>query len=449
MDLLSNTRNEIRKIIQDAHAILEEEMERILGSVFGIYRDGNIEDVSSMRYIQDSRKAINAREDFAHFLEREFVLGNTKPDAVQRLIMSLAFTNLNRLVALKLMEKRRLIKETLSRSTRSDGFAHYISDALGKTELSQIDNIDAVYRDFILHQCREFGEEIKVLFDPEDSSYHAFPGPKALNEILEIINSEDSADIWDADENIGWFYQYFSPKKPRQQTEVGRPSPRNYWELEFRNQFYTPRYTVQFLGDNTLGRIWYEMMQADTRLSQICRYMVKPQREMFLQNSEKPSSGDNNLQIPFRQKKDPRELNILDPACGSGHFLLYIFDLLMIIYEESYTDRDSKLRKDYPDRAEFEREIPRLIIENNLFGMDIDLRAVQIAALVLWLRSQREWEKMGIPGKNRPRIRVSYFVCADPMKAQTGLCIPISGNQRFCGDFIATMKPSLFGKMIS
>ena len=121
----------------------------------------------------------------------------------------------------------------------------------------------------------------------------------------------------------------------------------------------------------------------------------------------------------------------------------------MIIYEEAYTDRDSKLQKDYPNRAEFERERPRLVIENNLFGMDIDLRAVQIAALVLWLRAQREWEKMGIPGKNRPRIRVSYFVCADPMKSQTSLRTPISGNQRFCGDFIATMKPSLFGKMIS
>ena len=75
---------------------------------------------------------------------------------------------------------------------------------------------------------------------------------------------------------------------------------------------------MQFLGDNTLGRIWYEMTQADTRLSQICEYMVKPQKEMFLSRGEKPSSEDNTFQIPFRQKKDPRELSIFDPACGSG-----------------------------------------------------------------------------------------------------------------------------------
>src|SRR5208337_2607328 len=88
------------------------------------------------------------------------------------------------------------------------------------------------------------------------------------------------------------------------------------------------------------------------------------------------------VNIPYRPKKDPRELKILDPACGSGHFLLYGFDLLLTVYEESYADPDlgPALHKDYPKIEEFRRDVPRLILAHNLHGIDIDLRASQIAA---------------------------------------------------------------------
>ena len=127
-------------------------------------------------------------------------------------------------------------------------------------------------------------------------------------------------------------------------------APRNSRELAVRNQFFTPRYVVQFLTDNTLGRIWYEMRGTNTVLAERCEYMVRKPGEEFAP----------------RAKKDPRDLRVLDPACGSGHFLLYAFDLLLAIYEEAYADPESPkseatgrtLAEDYPSLDALRKAVP-------------------------------------------------------------------------------------------
>src|SRR5207245_1424303 len=156
---------------------------------------------------------------------------------------------------------------------------------------------------------------------------------------------------------------------------------RNSYELAFRNQFYTPRYVVQFLTDNTLGRTWYEMLKGDTKLVDQCEYMVRRPTEIFLGPGEEPPpepSDDGDLSqedllkqpvhILHRQKKLPWEIKVLDPASGSGHFLLYSFDLLETIYSESYDDPDigDRVRSLYPDRRVYNADIPRLILRHNL-----------------------------------------------------------------------------------
>ncbi len=432
-------RNRIKKMVKDARTILQTEIEELLEGVFGLHNDGTIEDISRLPAIREDANAIKAREGFAYFIEREAAADNTKPDAVKKLVLGLTFTHLNRLVALKLMERRNVIRETVSRITKSNGFIHYVVDVLKKTDLSQIEDVDEAYKGFIIYQCQQVAEEIKVLFDPEDLSSYVFPRPRALKAMLDVINNDDLNEIWEEDETIGWFYQYFTPKEMREQARAESKAPRNSWELAFRNQFYTPRYVVRFLADNTLGRTWYEMRQGDTELKDFCEYMVIPQNEVFLEKDKKPSDDKDTYQIPFREKKDPRELKILDPACGSGHFLLYVFDLLVCIYNEAYTDPDlgPKLSEAYPNRDEFEKEIPRLILENNLYGIDIDLRAIQIAALALWLRTQREWNEMNISRNERPKITKAHFICAEPMP----------GNQDLFDEFVVTLKPALLSDL--
>ena len=98
-------------------------------------------------------------------------------------------------------------------------------------------------------------------------------------------------------------------------------APRNSRELAVRNQFFTPRYVVEFLVDNTLGRLWFNWTGGQTGLRDRCQYLlVKP--------DEKPE--------PARRMRDPRTIKLLDPACGSMHFGLYAFDLFLEIYREAW-----------------------------------------------------------------------------------------------------------------
>ncbi len=231
-------------------------------------------------------------------------------------------------------------------------------------------------------------------------------------------------------------------------------APRNSRELAVRNQFFTPRYVVEFLTDNTLGRIWYEMTKGETALKETCRYLVRRPMEIFLAEGEeapeeeRPSDDLSQeellkqpVYIPHRPLKDPREILLLDPACGSMHFGLYAFDLFEKIYKEAweleekhgkdalFRSKDLKpLRETYSTKEDLLRDVPRLIIEYNIHGIDIDPRAVQIAGLSLWLRAQRSWKEQATDPAKRPQIRRSNVVCAEPMP----------GEKEFLEEFIET-----------
>ena len=125
---------------------------------------------------------------------------------------------------------------------------------------------------------------------------------------------------------------------------------------------------------------------------------------------------------------------MLDPACGSMHFGLYAFDLFETIYAEAWdlqaagdqtkhqlTTDHGQLTTDYPSKSALLRDVPRLIIEHNIHGIDIDPRAVQIAGLSLWLRAQKSWQAQGLKPQDRPQIARSNVVCAEPMPGEESL----------------------------
>lgn len=168
-------------------------------------------------------------------------------------------------------------------------------------------------------------------------------------------------------------------------------------------------------------------------------------RERALRSRSTDLSQEERLRspafVPYRVPKDPRELKILDPACGSGHFLLYCFDLLETIYEEAYDDErlGKDLRSEYPNREQFLREVPALILRHNLHGIDIDVRATQIAGLALWLRAQRSYGEMGLKGEKRPRITRTNVVCAEPMP----------GERTLLESFAGSLEPPLLGQLVN
>lgn len=143
--------------------------------------------------------------------------------------------------------------------------------------------------------------------------------------------------------------------------------------------------------------------------------------------------------------KDPRDLRLLDPACGSGHFLLYAYDLLSIMYEEAWNDPEAPaseatgktLREEYPTLEALRAAVPGMILGRNLHGVDIDPRCAQIAQLSLWLRAQRSFRDAGLSRTARPLIRRTNVVVAEPMP----------GDAALVEEFAGTLDPPLLGAL--
>ncbi len=464
-------RNKLRNVVTQCRKLLEDSITQDLEGKFGIYaKKENVtaDPNAPMTHLSDEEKS--ARKDILDHFEHIRARGFKPKDALDQLIREIAFTHLNRFCAYKMMEAREVyvggqkFRESVSRGFNSNGVKFYLADHPEDERLFNTGHQHTAYCHFLDWLGEQLSEEIGVLFNPNDSANRLYPRQSTLDEVLDLLNTggikpeetelrEAWPTIWSSDETIGWVYQYFTPKELRDKARKESQAPRNPYELGFRNQFFTPRYVVQFLTDNTLGRMWYEMSRGETKLIDQCEYMVRRPTELFLKAGQESQndgidgqgsvSKEEALKLPFevpcRAKKDPRSLKILDPACGSGHFLLYCFDLLLTIYEEAYNDCDlgPALQKEYPNLEDLQKDIPRLILAENLHGIDIDLRATQIAALALWLRCQRSFKEMGLK-KDRPRINRTNCVCAEPMP----------GEDHMLKEFIGQLEPKLLGQLV-
>jgi hypothetical protein len=426
-------RNQLQRATQDARRLLEAEFAAQLEGTFDILPDGRILPEPGAHL--DDRQRLIRREIVAaieHIRVKD--AGKTTAQAIDDYRREAAFTFLNRFAALKMLEARGLVQQCVSKGDQSSGFKEFTGLAPGLSDLP-----DKGYQLYLECLFDELGTDVKVLFDRREPAALLWPRRQALLDLLEVLNRPELAGVWGEDEAIGWVYQYFNSQEERRAMRDASAAPRNSRELAVRNQFFTPRYVVEFLTDNTLGRTWYEMRQGRTALKEHCRFLVHRPTELFLSEGEDapPTSESQEglsqeellrqpVYIPSRPKKDPRDLKILDPACGSGHFLLYCFDLLIPIYLEAWEDEfspkseatEQSLREDYPSLDALRPAIPGLILHHNLHGIDIDPRCAQIAALALWMRAQRAFKDFGISRDQRPPIRRTNIVVAEPMPGE-------------------------------
>jgi hypothetical protein len=399
------TRNAIQSATQRARRLLEDDFREQLEGVYDIHVDGTIAPEAGAHL---SAKEQRLRDRIVAAIEHKRA-GGMKPDqAVLDYLRDAAFTTLNRFVALKMLEAREIVQECISRGDASSGFNEFSGLAPGVKFPD-----GSGYRIYLECIFDELSTEVKVLFDRRDPAAVLWPKRGTFEQLLEILNAVELAGIWGEDETIGWVYQFFNGQDERRKMREESQAPRNSRELAVRNQFFTPRYVVQFLSDNTLGRSWYEMREGDTRVKDVCEYMARRPDETWMR----------------RAKKDPRDIRVLDPACGSGHFLLYCFDLLLVMYGEAWEDETSPpsestgrtLREDYPEFADLRVALPGLVLRHNLHGVDIDPRCAQIGQLALWMRVQRAFKDFGITRAERPIIRRANIVIAEPMPGEKDL----------------------------
>ncbi|WP_206677662.1 Eco57I restriction-modification methylase domain-containing protein [Tabrizicola fusiformis] len=545
------TRNRLQRFVTAARSTLEEEFTRQLQNDYGMDpASGTVAQLASLRHIDDQQceTARILRDTLAHYCAGEDT--DTKA-GLDRIVREQAFTVLNRLAALRMAEARGLLIESVGNGYQAKGFQLYarlVGTGLGETG-------DA-YRVYLQSVFDELSQDLPGLFDRFSPQDRLFPREAALIQVLNLINHGEIEPLWAEDETIGWIYQYFNSKEERKAMREASQAPRNSRELAVRNQFFTPRYVVEFLVDNTLGRLWFNWTGGQTGLRDRCQYLlVKPdtvvlgnmsiedaasarianaimkgqlsdlpnfdttdqgvqamiefshcvngydrdqselrgqslgsayfdgyrrdlqsgridalttqqiwdglffecradrhggfgevyQEQWFLaavQEIVARVKGDRERKPELIQKplklRDPRTIKLLDPACGSMHFGLYAFDLFLEIYREAWAweqthgpgcldtetggSADLKpLSQTYADQDAFLHDVPRLIIEHNIYGVDIDPRAAQIASLALWLRAQRAWHQAGVQAKDRPQVGQGHVVAAVAPPAEVDL----------------------------
>ena len=432
------TRNRLQRFVTDARRALEEEFTRQLQNDFGMDPvAGTVTPIESLRHINDQQR--ETARILGDTLDHYCVGGDMDTKAgLDRIVREQAFTVLNRLAALRMAEARGLLIETVGNGFQAKGFQLYAR--LAVTGLGETGD---AYRVYLQSVFDELSLDLPSLFDRYSPQGRLFPRETALLQVLAIINHGEIEPLWAEDETIGWIYQYFNSKEERKAMRDASQAPRNSRELAVRNQFFTPRYVVEFLVDNTLGRLWFDWAGGQTELRDRCQYLlVKP--------DEKPE--------PSRRLRDPRTIKLLDPACGSMHFGLYSFDLFQEIYREAwaweqtngpgYLDTETggsadlkPLCQTYADQDAFLHDVPRLIIEHNIYGVDIDPRAAQIASLALWLRAQRAWHAAGVKAKDRPQVGRGHVVAAVAPPAEVDL------RKRFMED-LNPLDAKLFEKTL-
>jgi hypothetical protein len=433
MGLTAEQRPKLQTFVTKARVLVADDFKVQMQSVYGM-SESLIQPLDAMPSLSQAEltTARILRERFHHIRVSTPEGRNRDAIAFARLARELSFGIVNRFAAVRMAEKRQLIEPSLAELYNSSGFLSF-KDAASSGLMHAFTSTYEAYRQYLKCIFDELATDLGEVMSSDAVSCLLFPSATKLEDLIKLMNDGAVDPLWAEDETIGWIYQYYNDPDERKQMREDSQVPRTSRELAVRNQFFTPRYVVEFLTDNTLGRIWYEMTQGKTELVNKCRYLVRRPQTKFLAQSEKstaapiptelPSADRLKLpeEVPHRPIKDPRQLRFLDPACGSMHFGLYAFELFELIYTEAWDLSIGTLRADFPERGAFLREVPRLILENNIYGVDIDPRAVQIARLALWLRAQKAWQQLQVSAADRPRIRKSHVVCAEPMPGSVQL----------------------------
>jgi type I restriction-modification system DNA methylase subunit len=300
------------------------------------------------------------RQRFESMLESHIGETGDYEHAREKLVDELTFTLFNRLAAVKVMEAANLFPPIITRRAEHGGRSFGHKAWLESNPHERNEELEGL-RNYIKAAFDELGTSLPLF--SSDYPFSLFPDTIGLNEIIELFNAveQDSQlddNIWGSDDILGWCYESYNNSKKKELKDSGQKIEYNYVSLQ--SQVYTPRWVVQFLVDNSLGKLYLEMFP-DSGI----------QRQFKIANA------------PDKRERDPKPLHtvkIIDPACGSGNFLLYAFDL----FYDLYLDQIENYGADYA-----ESDIPKLIIENNLHGIDLDDRAVQLAQLGLFIKASK------------------------------------------------------------
>jgi type II restriction/modification system DNA methylase subunit YeeA len=317
--------------------------------------------------------------------QREKLIERIRKDGFEHTMEAVAYTWFNRFAALRYMELHDYLGHGhRALSSTAGGLPEILThatdlsndlpglNAAKVTELKLAGNRDGeLYRMLLVAQCNALSRAMPFLFERiDDDSELLLPdnllrSDSVIAKLVEAIPEEDWAEV----EIIGWLYQFYISEKKDQ--VIGKVVKSE--DIPAATQLFTPNWIVQYLVQNSVGRLWL-MANPQSNLAKEWPYYITPAEQTL----EVQAQLDALIQTRVREDGDtlnPESITVLDPACGSGHILVVAYDVLKSIY----------LERGYQPRA-----IPRLILEKNLFGLDIDDRAAQMAGFALLMKARAD-----------------------------------------------------------
>ncbi|HEC2034210.1 TPA: BREX-1 system adenine-specific DNA-methyltransferase PglX [Klebsiella oxytoca] len=309
---------------------------------------------------------------------RERLVKRAEKRGYEVLVEHIAYTWFNRFCAIRYMELHGYLDHgfrMLSHPTLEDGFevldhVPEVADALGldKARLVEMklagDRDEELYRELLLAQCHALHGAMPFLFEAvNDDIELVLPDnltrtDSILRGLVDIIPEED----WEQVEVIGWLYQFYISEK--KDDVIGKVVKSE--DIPAATQLFTPNWIVQYLVQNSVGRQWLQTYP-DSSLKGKMPYYIEP--------AEQTPEVRAQLAAITSSSIEPESIKVLDPACGSGHILTEAYNVLKAIYEE---------------RGYRTRDIPQLILENNIFGLDIDDRAAQLSGFAMLMLARQD-----------------------------------------------------------
>lgn len=295
----------------------------------------------------------------------------------KNVIEEFAYTWFNRFVALRFMEVHDFLPHGFRiLSNRSGGVEPEILKNLSLVQselrldpklcepLKAQGKTEELYRYVLLRQCAALADILPMLFAREND-YLELLLPKSLligdTVITRLRDIPEDAFLEDV-EIIGWLYQFYISAKKDAVNKEKKTITKD--TLPAVTQLFTPKWIVRYMAENSVGRIWLESYPASP---------LRIDMPYYVDEAEQTEDVQRQLEAIRYRNVDPKDLRVIDPCCGSGHILVYVFDLLWQMYDEKGYAR---------------REIPTLILKNNLVGLDVDKRAAQLASFALVMKAR-------------------------------------------------------------
>lgn len=315
--------------------------------------------------------------------QRRALIDAIAADGYEQILEEAAYTWFNRFCALRFMEVNNYLpSHTRVFTDENNAFAPQILAEAIRIELPGLDrdlvykykeanDDDALYKYLLITQCNALKEILPGMFS-EISGYTELLFPdnllregSAVEQMIAMIPEDD----WrDEVQIIGWLYQYYnSEKKDAVFAALKKNVKISKDNIPAATQLFTPDWIVRYMVENSLGRLWVQGHPAAP---------IKAEWKYYLEDAAQTPEVEARL-APLRQSYaalTPEQLTCIDPCCGSGHILVYLFDVLMQIYT------------DYGYTA---REAVESIVQNNLYGLDIDKRAAQLAYFAVMMTARR------------------------------------------------------------